>query len=583
MLKSSLTNESDKIFMEQTRNVKWDIAECLRGSRNLDVEYYVLPAYLLSVISTLNEPMAVQFQDLIDGEIVTEPLVTSEIKRALDEAAWESLKGLLSKYKTEDFAATALEVDRELTESTPETITALVTAIFDIKQNDVVADVGCGSGAFIMDAASTHPDAEYVGFEIHSANCANANIRSQLIKSRMSVYNRDAFTLASDRKSSLIPEAGFDYVFSNFPFGVRVRSFAETMGMRTLMKEYPELQKSSTADWLFNVLLLSITKQDGKAIGISTNGSSWNQTDIGIRKHLVEKGLIEAVISLPERLFKYAGIATTLYIMSRGNKSIRFVDASKIVQKGRRSNYFSQEDIERIVEALHRDTDYSQVFDIESIQKRDYILNPNHYLAKDIEYENGVTFGDIIEDVTRGAPLSASQLDDLISTAPTESQYLMLASIKDGMIDEELPYLSSLDSRYERYRIQPGNLILAKNGPPFKMAVVNDNIGNGTIANGNLYVISLKQEMANPYYIQAYLESAKGSAQLNQNAIGTALRAISLNGLKSILIPLPPLEEQNRIANLYLASQDEVRILRRKMENAQNRLLHLYDNESEGQ
>ena len=52
--------------------------------------------------------------------------------------------------------------------------------------------------------------------------------------------------------------------------------------------------------------------------------------------------------------------------------------------------------------------------------------------------------------------------------------------------------------------------------------------------------------------------------------------------MKSIMIPLPSLEEQERIANKYQAARDEVFILQKRLEQAINRLQHCLDDDKEG-
>ena len=43
-------------------------------------------------------------------------------------------------------------------------------------------------------------------------------------------------------------------------------------------------------------------------------------------------------------------------------------------------------------------------------------------------------------------------------------QYLMLANIKNGLIDKELPYLKSIDKKNDKYCLSNHCLILSKNG-----------------------------------------------------------------------------------------------------------------------
>ena len=89
--------------------------------------------------------------------------------------------------------------------------------------------------------------------------------------------------------------------------------------------------------------------EDGKAVGIMTNGSTWNQSDSAIRSYFIENGLIECVIALPARLFAGTAIATSMIVFSRNNKGVRLVDASELFVKGRRVNELSAENISLII------------------------------------------------------------------------------------------------------------------------------------------------------------------------------------------------------------------------------------------
>ena len=88
-------------------------------------------------------------------------------------------------------------------------------------------------------------------------------------------------------------------------------------------------------------------------------------------------------------------------------------------------------------------------------------------------------------------------------------------------------------------------------------------------------------ERANPYYLKAFFESEHGVSALKSITVGATLPSIGVEMLKNLIIPLPPLEEQNRIAQKYQATLDEIAVLKLKLENAVNRLYHVFDAESE--
>jgi type I restriction enzyme M protein len=93
--------------------------------------------------------------------------------------------------------------------------------------------------------------------------------------------------------------------------------------------------KSISSDWLFNAAIIECLKEDVKVVTVITYGSTWNTLDKTVRKHFIENGYIEAVISLLEKMFEGISIPVTMMIMSRNNKRIMLVDTTKMCRKGR--------------------------------------------------------------------------------------------------------------------------------------------------------------------------------------------------------------------------------------------------------
>ena len=173
-----------------------------------------------------------------------------------------------------------------------------------------------------------------------------------------------------------------------------------------------------------------------------------------------------------------------------------------------------------------------------------------------------------ITSISRGASLSASQLDEMVSSVKTDIQYLMLVNIQNGIIDKDLPYLKDIDKRLEKYCIQNNNLIISKNGNPFKIAVAFVEKGKKILANGNLFIIGLDENKVAPYYLKAFFESEHGVNALQSICVGTALPNIGVENLKQMIIPLPGLDEQRKIADDYLKVQDEVEELSDRLKKA---------------
>lgn len=562
--------------------LSWEIANALRSTEKSSRCNVSLAAYLLYRVSQDRHLLEMDFQDILNQTIKThENIYYMAIEHFSDET-WKRLLQFEKKYSSEQFALAALvnyvKKDVKETMYTPDSILKLVHKLLNVQPNDRVADICCGSGSYFVSAALEENRATYFGYELNAENSTIAQMRSELIDANIQVNLCDAFNLVMKDNSG----EKFDKIFSNYPFGLRQKNLgAGADYVKQLSERYPGISKATSSDWVFNSLLCDLLTENGKAIGIMTNGSTWNSIDIPIRKYFVENRMIESVIALPDRMFVSTHIPTTLIVFSHNNDSVRMIDATNICHSGRRLNEFSDTDIANIIEALSVDSEYSKEISIEELRVNEYSLSLSRYVEEGLKFSNGVPFGNVIKRITRGASCTARQLDEMVSEGVTNMQYLMLANIQDGIIDDKLPYLSSIDSKYEKYCLKNNSLILSKNGYPYKVAVASVKEGQRILANGNLYIIELDEEKANPYYIKAFFESEQGNAVLRSITVGGIIPNIGINKLRQVEIPIPSMAEQERIAQKYQATLDEISVLKLRLKKAINKLHHIVDEESE--
>lgn len=575
------TNKSKPITKtgeEKATEVSWNIANVLRGTGKLSGMVIVLGAYLL--LKTADTPCDLDqpLENLVDA-LGLDHSIKLTILDVFTEQTWEALKELGSSYDGDALTNLILSYDVDGADklsmpiSTPNPIVELVYELLDIKVGEKVADVGSGSGAFLTYCAMAKPDALYSGYEINTFAYSIAKIRAELLSTDIHLELTDAFAVL-DRNSP----PRYDKIFSNYPFGMKLKNLAGGASfLGSLSDKYPELSKATSSDWVFNALLCEMLKPNGKAIGVMTNGSTWNSIDAPMRRHFLEQGLIEAVIALPNKLFGYTSIPTTMIIMSKGNTSVRLIDAMSLCQQGRRYNTFSKQDICKIKDALSIDSEYSQLISMDELRSMDYVLSLSRYMKKEVEIPYATTFESVIREMRRGAQWKAKDIDELASDRVTNIQYLMLANIQNGIIDDKLPYLRTMEPRFQKYCLKDRELIISKTGNPFKVAVASVHEGQQIIANGNLYMIDLDESKVNPYYLKAFFESEQGIQVLQNITVGAIMPTIGMEQLRKIQIPLPPIEKQKEIADRYLAVQDEIALLKLHLEKAYNKLGQVFD------
>ena len=561
-----------------------DISSCFLIQDSKLTVRVVLASYLLFEVSSLNNPTKISYKEMLSIRYRFTEDASVVISSLIAEEEWNHLVALTEKYTYEVFALVSFVFPliqgskNKGMESTPLSITNLAQKILQITPDDRFADICCGVASCITECALDEPKANYFGVEINTANKLIADIRTSLIDAEIKIVLQNAFNLLKQTDT-----IKFDKIFSNYPFKIRLRNLgSEEEYINRLNEKYKGLGKATSSDWAFNALICEFLSDEGKAIGIMTNGSTWNSIDAPMRKQFVEEGLIECVIALPPKIFEFTAISTSLVVFSKGNKDVRIVDASKLCQQGRRYNEFSDDDINAIVSALRKDCEYSKAISVDELRTNDYTLSLNRYLSSNIHFDNAVPFESVIKRITRGAPCNARQLDEMASESVTKMQYLMLSNIQNGIIEDTLPYLSHIDEKYEKYCLKDNDLIISKNGYPYKLAVAKVPKDQKILANGNLYIIELDQEKINPYYLKAFFESEQGIAVLKSITVGATIPNIGVDNLKKVNIPVPPLVQQKHIAEQYQITLDEIAVYKLKLDKAYSKLHHIFDNESEG-
>lgn len=563
--------------MEATK-LEWDLMERLRidaraFEKSIAIAYFVLQLkkndISINTDKSIKELCSVIENQQIRGFIY-------EMLNGVEKSRIEGLFNYSEEALTEYIVTTEdKSFDRGQEYLTPKCINQLAIEILGIEKGDTVVDNCMGIGSFIAEASKVQPDASYCGVEINHSVAAIAEMRLSLVKSDCHVVTGNALEDNFCGKQ-------FNKGFSNYPFGMRIRTVSEDIGIiERINKTCPELSKGTSADWIFNYRLCEMLVPNGIGVAVMSLGGLWNTLDKPIRETFVKNGKVKAVIKLPAKLFPNTSIPVAMIVFGYNEGRIRFIDASKEYVEGRRQNSLNAKNIATIIDALNTDSSISKLVSIEEVAENQFSFDPTRYNEVVEEIVDGVPFETVIKSITRGAPLAARDLDDIASVLPTDYQYMMLANIKNGIIDKELPYLKEIPLRFEKYCIHKGNLLLSKNGYPFKVAVAEPPEDKTVLANGNLYVIELDTEKVDPYYVKAFLESDQGIVQLKRITVGATIPNIGVNQLNTIQIPLIPIEEQHKMALRYQAVLDEIELMRRKIERAENSLKTIFSTKPE--
>lgn len=565
-------------------------SECAMRISNILKEY--LPGYrgveLAAITIALYEAAKMENRDLRFIDAISKlPKDIQEIimRYTKVDVTWNDMKELVEEFTPEAFKKVLFgteffpESAKINFDNAPKSLIALAEEFLSIDSKQKGLQLYSDCGRVLVDLGQKYPGIELTGVEQNPDFNLVAKIKALAIGQNIRVKQVVPMEYCLENRGKGI----YDFVISTHPFGFRMRTLSEKFS--DLSNIYPYLKTGTAADWVYSLLAMDVLKNSGKVVAFLSAGCMFTNQDKDVRKYLVHNGYVEAVINLPNRMYSYTGINTVMVVLSKGNNGVRMVDASGIYTPGRRQNEFSKENIEQIVEAYNNLGDISVEVSVEELAKNDYVLLPTRFLAEaEAEIENGVRMEEIVE-FDRSAMVPAAELDKISveDNDASENYYLRLSEIHDGVIDKRLPKISTIDKKYEKYLLQNNDIILSRNGAPFKVALYNQNGKEKVLPVGNLLVLRADPNKVNPVYLKAYLESEQGIGSLSKLLTGVAMQVISMERLKKMIVPVPDIEEQNKIADKYLSIMDELEILNMKVQNARNRLVHVFDNGKDGE
>lgn len=178
-----------------------------------------------------------------------------------------------------------------------------------------------------------------------------------ICKADMLIKGQDVSNIVFGNTLSDDGHAGsqFDYMLSNPPFGVEWKKVEKEVRQEHKERGYdgrfgPGLPRVSDGSMLFLLHLVSKMRpasDGGSRFGIVLNGSPLFTGGAGggeseIRRYIIERDLLEAIVGLPTDMFYNTGISTYVWIVSTRKPAhrkgkVQLIDASGMWQKMRRS------------------------------------------------------------------------------------------------------------------------------------------------------------------------------------------------------------------------------------------------------
>ncbi|MED4313301.1 type I restriction-modification system subunit M [Heyndrickxia coagulans] len=325
-----------------------------------------------------------------------------------------------------------------------EVMAQIVAKTSEIKS---IYDPTVGSGSLLL-TVGKHLDEDaqknlsYYGQEKNTAtyNLTRMNLLLHGVRpEKMTIKNGD--TLSQDwPEDPERPNEGvqFDAVVMNPPYSAKNWNRAGLKVSDPRFEVAGVLPPDSKGDFAFLLHGLFHLGQNGTMAIVLPHGVLFRGSAEGeIRKRLLQKNYIDAIIGLPSNLFTNTGIPVVVIILKKNRKidePVLIIDASRSFIKVGKQNVLQEKDIAKIVDTYverREEEGYSHLATREEIMKNEYNMNiPRYIQANEEEIPH-----DVDAHLLGGIP--QKNVDDLKILQSTVPDVLKqsLKEIRDGYVE----------------------------------------------------------------------------------------------------------------------------------------------------
>jgi type I restriction enzyme M protein len=295
-------------------------------------------------------------------------------------------------------------------------IIRLMAKLLDIQPEETVYDGSCGSAGMLIIAYQNVRDR----FSVDKANTLRLYGQEQNFKTlalaKMNIVIHGIRNAKLEQGDTLLypkfKEAGkgimtFDKTIVNPPWNQKGYDEESLKKGEFWQKRYEYgLTTKQSADWVWVEHFIASTKKKA-AIVLDTGAMTRGNREKEIKKNIVDKDLVEAIILLPEKLFYNTGAPGIILVINKEKSKkqknkILLINASKEFEPGKPQNDLGVGNIESISRAYEDFSDkekLAKVIDTEAIIEADYNLSPSRFISVD-EEKNLRNIDDIYADLT---------------------------------------------------------------------------------------------------------------------------------------------------------------------------------------
>ena len=467
-----------------------------------------------------------------------------------------------------DFVSAYRNRDNEIHGSyTSGDIEKLATAVFAPSEFKTVMDIGCGQGVFLTETAIHEKAGELHGIEIKQEDAIVTRMKMLLLGQDVNrIRCEDVFDM--DFRNPELPKS--DAVFCHMPIKQRLES-KQLLSCGLFDEKTAKRVSVHSSEWAYIRAMRKMMKKGGKGIAFIRASLLYRESEQEFRKELLESGMLEGVVLLPEGVLLNTGIQIAMLVLSENNNRIKMVNAASYYEKIKFRNVLTDTERNRILDLYfngvanledgnHSD-DYIEVAP-RTIADNTYSFDPMRYvLDEKVCFTNARKLSEGTQDIFRGAQITSDkqkEMSNLGGKAPN-AYLLNLSNISNGYMDEALVevHIDKIE-KYKKYMLQDGDVIISARGTKISTAVAENIQDRNIIATGNLIVVRCNDTLE-PYYLKAFFDSDDGNLCLSVAQTGSTIFAINPKQLCELQYDAIDMKKQKLIAEKEKALIDELR------------------------
>ncbi len=421
----------------------------------------------------------------------------------------------------------------------PKELTRFICSLADLPENASVFNPFAGLASFGVNLGRGQ---DYFGQELNPKTWALGALR-------IMAYERTVGTkYVCDDSTLHWPDISekYDLIVSNPPFGLPICSKYKAIKREFRNVEHFLVKKSvdSLAD-------------KGKFIAILPKRFlSLRIHEQRLKKYLIDKDLVDTIISFPGGLLANTGIPIIIFVISKNKKNpgkVRFIKADKFVKPSRTGEKVLNDfDLNVLIHGNKHDEDAIRIVNIRQIQDWDYNLNVHRYFLKAIvpgKHERLVKLKDILVHI-RGKS----------KNLPEYGKFLRTKDLKDDKMRFELD-ISNIErlelSKIGMRQISKSCLLLAIRSQTLKPRFFEFK-GEPIFTSQDILSFKVKEALVDKTFLINELHSDYVRSQLEAYRVETTMPYIRKDDLLEVQIKLPSLTEQKAKASGIQETQNSL-------------------------